>query len=310
MENQCLGLAAAMGLKPVIKRVALRTPWRQLSPTFLRLGLGHALAPGSDRLEPPWPDVAIATGRQSVAPSLYLRRKSPDTFRIQIQNPGVRPSLFDMVVVPRHDRLRGANVIATHGSLHHVTKRAIDEAAIRLAAAYDHLPRPRVAVLIGGANGAYRLDPPAMSALAGRLATLAREDGVGLMVTPSRRTGAANERILADSLAGLPATLWDGTGENPYFGLLGLADAIIVTADSVNMVTEACSTGKPVLVADLPGGSRKFDAFHRAMRADGLTRPFTGHLERWDYTPPDDTAQVAAEAWRRFYERPTRAVTA
>ncbi len=303
MENQCLGLAAAMGLVPVVKRVSLRAPWRQLSPTFLRLGLAHALAADSDRLDPPWPDVAIATGRQSVAASLFLRQVNPGTFRIQIQNPGVRSSLFDLVVVPRHDRLRGNNVISTLGSLHGVTPQATADAAARMAPQFDHLPRPRVAVLVGGSNGAYRLDKTVMADFAGRLADMARKDGVGLMVTPSRRTGAENEQVLRDALAGLPATIWDGEGENPYFALLGLADAIIVTADSVNMVTEACSTGKPVMVAGLPGGSRKFDDFHRALLADGLTRPFDGRLENWAYQAPDDTAFVAAEAWRRFYAR-------
>src|SRR3546814_20453175 len=83
--------------------------------------------------------------------------------------------------------------------------------------------------------------------LAGQLATLAR-DGWGLMITPSRRTGRRNEEILRRALAGLPAEIWDGAGENPYFGSLALADHVVVTGDSVNMVSEAASTGKPVHV--------------------------------------------------------------
>src|SRR3546814_15726728 len=78
------------------------------------------------------------------------------------------------------------------------------------------------------------------------------------MVTPSRRTGPDNEAILRARLAGLPAEIWDGEGENPYFAYLGLADAILVTADSVNMVCEAASTGKPVYVIALDGSSDKF----------------------------------------------------
>ena len=34
--------------------------------------------------------------------------------------------------------------------------------------------------------------------------------------------------------------LWDNQGDNPYHAMLGLAEQIIVTADSNNMVGEAC----------------------------------------------------------------------
>ena len=82
--------------------------------------------------------------------------------------------------------------------------------------------------------------------------------------------------------------------------MLGAADAIIVTADSVSMISEAASTGKPVHIVELEGGSKKFARFHQAMRDAGVTRPFTGTLGAWGYTPPDDTARAAAEIRRRF----------
>ena len=93
---------------------------------------------------------------------------------------------------------------------------------------------------------------------------------------------------------------WDGAGENPYFGYLALADAIVVTGDSVAMVSEACATGKPVHVYGLPGGSAKFERFHQDMRDAGCTRPFHGVIEKWTYQPPDETARVAAEIRRRM----------
>lgn len=303
MQNQCVGLAEAMGLAPVVKQVRLRTPWKQLSPSILRVGNGWANAPGSDPLEPPWPDLLIATGRQSVASALYIRSRSPSTYRIQIQDPGIRASLFDLVVVPRHDRLRGDNVLVTRGSLHRVTPAVTAAAAETFRDRYAHLPRPLVAVLVGGSNGAYTMTKDAMATLAQGLARMAAESGCGLLVTPSRRTGEDNEALLRQTLAGLPVEIWDGTGDNPYFAFLGLADAIVATVDSVNMITEACSTGKPVMVAALPGGSRKFDAFHGAMMSEGITRPFAGRLETWSYPVADDTQVVAAEAWRRLRAR-------
>jgi mitochondrial fission protein ELM1 len=74
---------------------------------------------------------------------------------------------------------------------------------------------------------------------------------------------------------------------------LALADYLVVTADSVNMASEACFTGKPVFVEGLTGGSSKFEQFHRTLQQRGYTRSFTGELADWSYPPLDETARVA-----------------
>jgi len=292
-ENQCLGLAEAVGLPITVKRVHPRAPWRWLPP---RLCVAALRSPDSDSdsLAPPWPDLLIATGRQSVALAAAIRRKSAGkTFAVQIQSPHVPAGWFDLIVTPRHDRLDGPNVIATRGSLHRITPQVLDAAAAKFAGRLAHFPRPRVAVLIGGSNKCYTMTPAIAKTLAGQLAALAREAGAGLMITASRRTGAANERLLRAALSGDAIDFWDGRGDNPYFAYLALADAIIVTCDSVNMVSEACATGKPVHVVMLEGGNAKFQRFHDALMRDGVTRPFAGRLETWDYTPFNDTLEVA-----------------
>lgn len=300
MENQCIGLAESLGLTPVVKRVHLRTPWRQLTP-YWRIGNRFAASPKGDPVEPPWPDILIGTGRQSIAVSLAVRKLSGGrTFTVQIQDPVMNPRHFDLVVVPRHDKLRGDNVLVTRGALHRVTPAILADAAERFAPKLAHLPHPRIAVLIGGDNGVYRLTPTIMGDVAERLANLTRTHGAGLMVTPSRRTGADNEAILRARLSGLPAEVWDGTGENPYFAYLGLADAVVVTCDSVSMTSEACSTGKPVYVIELEGGSPKFRAFHDGLYQDGITRPFDGSLDQWSYPPLNETEVVADEVRRRL----------
>ncbi|MBP2300020.1 mitochondrial fission ELM1 family protein [Azospirillum picis] len=299
MENQCIGLAEALGLTPVVKRVRLRTPWRQLTP-YWRIGNRFAAGPEGDPVDPPWPDLLFGTGRQSVAVSLAVKAQSRGrTFTVQIQDPKMDPRRFDIVVVPRHDKLRGDNVMVTRGALHRVTPALLADAAERFAPRLAHLPHPRIAVLIGGDNGVYRLTPTIMGDVAEHLAKLTRSHGAGLMVTPSRRTGTDNEAILRARLSGLPAEVWDGTGENPYFAYLGLADAVVVTCDSVSMTTEACSTGKPVYVIELEGGSPKFRAFHDGLYRDGITRPFDGSLESWSYPPLRETEDVA-DAVRRL----------
>jgi hypothetical protein len=303
MESQVLGLAEAMGCETVLKSARLRPPWTHMPPA-LALPPRGALTADSDALDPPWPDILITCGRRCVGLSIALKRRSGGRiFTVHIQDPHVSPARFDLLAVPAHDRLRGENVIATNAAIHRVTRAKLDAAAARLAPALAHLPRPLVAVLVGGSNRRQRLTPDLVRKTCEQLAALARRHGAGLAVTPSRRTGAENEAILREHLAALPAVVWDGTGENPYFGYLGLADAVVATNDSVSMVSEALSTGKPVHVVEIGGGSRRLGAFHHSLREAGLTRPFTGDLERWSYPPPDDTARVAAEVRRRMAAR-------
>ena len=292
-ENQCLGVAEAMGIAPVVKRIRLRFPWKQLSP-WLGIGHGLSLAAGSDPIAPPWPDLVLASGRKAVGIGLHVKQKSGGrSFLVNIQDPRLAPARFDLVVVPQHDKIRGENVMVTTAGLHRVTPKRLAEARAAWQERLAALPAPRVAVLIGGNSRAHEMTPENAKSLAAQLQRLAGE-GAGLMVTASRRTGPENARILRDALAGSGnAFFWDESGDNPYFAFLALTDYIIVTEDSVSMTSEAISTGKPVLVAGLSGGAARLDAFHRLLQAQGYTRPFTGALEAWSYDPPNDTIKVA-----------------
>lgn len=300
MVNQARGFAEAMGLDPVMKTFRARAPWKYLAPQFWLLP-HRAAAPGSDPIGPPWPDVIVACGSKSIAPTLRIRRKSRGTTRvIYVQNPTLDPGKFDLIVAPLHDRLTGPNVLPVRGAVNRVTPEMLAQGAAEFAGKFDHLPRPHVAVIIGGNNAVYEMTETIVTKLADDLADLCRRDGAGLMITTSRRTGAHAERLLREKLRGLPAYFWDGSGPNPYFAFLALADAMIVTADSVNMVSESLVTGKPVHVVPLEGGSPKFQRFHDDLLEHGYTRWFTGRLEQWSYAPLDDTRRAAEEARRRL----------
>jgi mitochondrial fission protein ELM1 len=210
------------------------------------------------------------------------------------------PRRFDVVVVNRHDELTGPNVVVTRTALHRATPERLAAAAATWRPCLAHLKRPLVAVLLGGNNGRFRFDADVARELAGQLASMMRNDGAGVAVTPSRRTDPAAARVLAEALLPLGAYVWDGTGENPYFGMLALADAIIVTIDSVSMVSEAVATAAPVLLAKLPGRSRRNRLFMEALLREHRVREFSGRLEQWKVQPLDDTCHAAAEMCRRL----------
>jgi mitochondrial fission protein ELM1 len=292
IDNQCIGLAEALGLAPIVKHVELRSPWKQLFP-FVPLPLEKAFTPG-DVLVAPWPDLLITGGRTGAAISLFVKQASGGkTVTVQVQNPHIKPGRFDVLIVGEHDGITEAgNVVAIKGALNRVTPQKIADGMAKFPQLAS-LPGPRVAVLLGGTNRCYTFEKADAEKLAAQLAALAAS-GHSVMVTASRRTGAENEAILRAALTGPNTYFWDNAGENPYFAMLGYADAILPTVDSISMVSEAATTGKPVLVVPLTGGDAKFRAFHQLIERAGITRPFTGKIERWDYIPLNDTAKAAA----------------
>ena len=186
---------------------------------------------------------------------------------VQVQHPRMDPRRFDLIVVNRHDELTGPNVVVTRTALHRATPARLAAAADAWRPRFAHLRRPLVAVLVGGSNGRFRLDAAVAGELAGRLGAMMRDDAVGVAVTPSRRTDPAVTRVLAETLVPLGGHVWDGSGDNPYFGMLALADAIVVTMDSVSMISEAVATSAPVMLATLPGRSRRNSLFIEALAA-------------------------------------------
>lgn len=291
MEQQALGLAEAIGGDIVVKRVRVRAPWRFLPGDLWPMPL--LAAAGPDRLDRPWPDLVISCGRQAAPLAALLRRASRGaTKAVHVQNPLMRLAAFDAVVVPAHDGIEGPNVVVTGMAPHRMTRARLDAARAAWAGRLSVPGRKLVAVLVGAPG------PRDGQAEAGRLidqlAALAADRSLALAVTPSRRTPPALRAAIGAVLAPSGAFVWDGTGDNPYVGMLALADAILATEDSVTMVSEALATGRPVLVAPFGGVKRRLALFLARLEQEGAIRRFAGTIDDWDNPPRDDTAGAAA----------------
>lgn len=285
-ETQTMGVAEAMGIAAELRGVSPPAPWRWLAP--------WGPAAPDNTIAPPWPDLVIASGRQAIPYARMIRRRSGGrTFVAVLQDPRMSPRHFDFVWAPKHDLLGGPNVLSTLLSPHRVTEERLALHAGRIASKIAHLRHPRIAVLLGGTNAVYRFDEAAAARIGKMLAKLADDTHGGLMITPSRRTGARQAQLIHDAIRGKAAVMWDETGDNPYFGYLASADAVIVTCDSVNMVGEAIATGKPVHVIELAGGSARFRRFLDGVYAEALARPFVGRLESWPSRPLNATWEIA-----------------
>jgi mitochondrial fission protein ELM1 len=285
--NQALGIAERLGVKfrvvPLAWGTLARLPWPW--PTLAGLDVAARA-----RIVPPWPKLVISAGRRSAPVALWLGRQGVRT--VHAMRPGFGAARFDLLVLGRHDRPRPpANAMEIVGACHRVSAAVLAQAReewAELAAP----PSPRVAVLVGGPVRGEGLDRETASRLIPRV--LRRFPEASLLVTTSRRTGAEATRLIEETLAGCPHHLfrWGDPGPNPYLGYLALADAIVVTGDSVSMLAEAAATAAPVFVATRERG--RHERMIESLMNAGRVRPLRVAAQPFPVTPLDEAARVAA----------------
>jgi len=294
IENQALGLAEALARlrKTKITKhiVSTGSAFKTLPPRLQFIlkskpdnyGISHA------------PKIAIGCGRQAIAPLLALKKKyGADVFTVYVQDPRIDPKHFGLVIAPGHDGLSGMNVETMIGSPNRITKERLQGEIKKFTAQLAELPKPRIAVLIGGSSKSHKLTRDIHKKHMQAICALA-EQGMSVMLTTSRRTpdwAVEDYRKITNDLKRI--WVWDGKNANPYFAFLGAADAILVTEDSTNMLTEACVTGKPVFTLSMVGNTGKFSALYKVLKQRCNVVPFAGSIKSTDYKPLDETARMA-----------------
>ena len=296
MRTQARGLARAVA-DTVVEKTAPKgvfQRWLQRS--------------GGDDFAPPWPDILITCGRRSAQFSISLRKRNlGGMLSVHIQDPRGRPDAFDLIVAMEHDRIAaGGNVIKVATALHDLTQATLAAEAEVWRGRLSPYGRPLAGVMIGGSTTrqSFTLDQ-ARGLLAG-LERL-RASGVSLAITPSRRTPPAVERLLRQAFAGDPNVFqWDHAGENPYRGLLGLADRLVVTSDSVSMISEALATPHPLEIFDF--GTPHYRRFLERVVTRGWARKFEGAAEAPPPRSPINATEEAAQAVRALLQARTGVV--
>jgi len=304
MVAQVKALALAIGAVPEMKNVAIKIPFLGLPTSmhalFKSAILPHMLTRASDPLTSPYPDLVISCGRRAVIAALGLKAKAPQSKFICLQDPKTSAKYFDLVVVVDHDSIKGPNVIKTRFALHTITPEVLKNAAAHFAPQFAAYPKPHTVVLLGGSTHRYRFEPEAMAKVVMALQRVLKLNAGSLLITPSRRTGDINTGMLR-ALGHERVYIYGGAGENPYLGMLALADAIIVTNDSVNMMSEATATGKPIYILPLPGHTGSKPArFAEQLITDGIARPLGDKIESWDYPVSNEMQLVAQEVRKRL----------
>jgi mitochondrial fission protein ELM1 len=272
-RRQALALAQALG-EPV-REVPLQPDWLAQSLAPRRPpGAGTRLGPAFSRLLAQPPVLAIGCGRIAALATRLLKQAGGRV--VQILDPRIDPSLWDVVIAPEHDGLRGDNVITLIGSLHPIDHDWLLRARTDFPA-LGRLPGPRTTVLLGGPTRAVQFDRSAFEVLMSKLEFWLARDGGSILLCASRRTPKDIARAARERFSEIPGALWldAGDGENIYPGALAWADRIVVSPDSVNMISEACATTAPVFIAEPDRATGRVRRFIASLEARGRVQAQT-----------------------------------
>ena len=244
----------------------------RVGPTLYHIDREH-----SDPLEPPWPELILTIGRRPANVALWIREQSGGhTKIIIIGKPSSMPDDYDLVIYSAENQFPPrANLQGISLPLMRVDATAVDAAARDWESRLADLPRPLTAFLVGGPTGPFIFNDAAIRRLLQTIERILDETGGSVYITTSRRTPPAAVEALRTRLpAGAQLFAWTADArENPYRGLLGLADGFVVTGDSISMMVEVIRLRKPLAIFSLPTG--------KVGAIDQLRRSFT----RWLFAP-------------------------
>ncbi len=299
---QCRGVAQALGRQEAVEiAIRPRRPFVWMMP-YGPVPPDERIGQDASPLQAPFPDLVIASGWRTLAYVRELKQKLGDeVFTVFLKSPRCTASYVDLIWVPAHDRLRGERVISSLASPHRFSPQILEGDYAQKPDFMAKLAGPVIGVLLGGESKDYHFSDADCVRLAKSLRALA-QTGAGLAITPSRRSSDRLKRTIRQHLAGENIYWWDEKSENPYGYLLAHSDYFVITADSANMIGEACVKGKPVYVFRPSGGSKKFDRLLKGFERHGATRPLpeqVSELAAWDYEPLYAASEIAREIVKR-----------
>jgi mitochondrial fission protein ELM1 len=225
------------------------------------------------------PSLIISAGRRAAPIALHLKRLSKNRTKIaQIMHPNLNLQKFDFVILPKHDKIQKSqsnNLITTTGSLTQTNENAIAKEKERFASWFKDIKKTKIALLVGGSSSKTKFDEDSAIKLAKLASEIAQKMDAVLLILTSRRTSFELTEALKSNLK-CDFRIFDWKkikDENPYLAILGYADFFIITGDSVSMISECCSSGKPVYIFnDKKISSKKHKIFHQNLFAENYAK--------------------------------------
>ena len=281
MENQSIALAKLLNTN--FKLIKFTPPY-----LLNKIPLIGRFIPASmikmDLNIKPLPKFIITTGKRMAGISIFIKFFLKNKIKtIHIQNPKVSSNYFDLLLIPEHDKIIGKNIINTKGALCFIDNNAIEKSNTSITNNLKHNKKPIILFLIGGDNKRYKPNNTDYYNLMLNIVKASNSIDGKLIILTSRRTPTKAIKIINSMLKKYENDfyLYSGIGLNPYPSILKLANFIIVTSDSVNMISETATFNIPLFVAYLKKEKGKIRDFLENLESLSIIKKFNGKL--FDY---------------------------
>ncbi|MEE8360384.1 MAG: ELM1/GtrOC1 family putative glycosyltransferase [Candidatus Omnitrophota bacterium] len=239
---------------------------------FLRLFLKEA---SFKRITHVYADIVISCGSSLSAVNVFLTREN-NAKNCVIMKPGMMPlSNFNVAIIPAHDKPpKRDNVVITQGAPNIINEESMRDGSNRIREFFELTRGKNIGILFGGDTPEYSLTTDIVDRLIDQVEESIEKLDIGLLVTTSRRTPRSVEELLkkrldAHSRCDLLVIANEKNVKNAVGGILDLSDMVLVSGESISMVSEAASSGKKTLVFDL---EKRRPSSKHACAIDALAR--------------------------------------
>ena len=288
MVSQVEGLAKALKLNYKHQNIKLKPFWNLIPPKFTPISENLLTEKFVCDCK-----VIISCGRKSVISSIALKKRfGKEIFNIHIQNPNVSLKHFDIVISPEHDNLKGDNVITNKGAIHYLSKKEISQNLKYLK--LEKEKKQIVAFIIGGPNKYFSYSEEQVHYIFNKVKTLFTPDKFKIIIIPSYRT-PENVIKKAFNTFSFNHLVVKEVDKKAYLSGLALADFIVVTGDSISMISEAAVTGKPIYIAMMKSmrSSSRFKTFYNQFKSLGIVKDLEDKVDNWSYDKLDEVNRIA-----------------
>lgn len=295
MISQVEGLAKALDLDFTHEKIELSSFWKLIPPS---------LTPVKDfvfknKIDQNF-NIVISCGRKSVIPSIFLKKKFGNKImNIHIQDPKVQLKNFDCIIAPEHDGLSGSNVLISKGAIHYLRHKELDENEnyLKVRIKKDKL----VTLIIGGPTRYYNYNKLEIQNIFAKIEKNFIQKGYQLILIPSMRT-PKNIVQSAKNFFDKDQIIIDTVEKKAYLSSLKIADHIVVTCDSISMISEAAMTGKPIYVAQMKPikKNKKFQKFFDLFKSMKVIKDLENTVEYWSYDKLNETDRISSYIKEQF----------
>ncbi|OQX53331.1 MAG: hypothetical protein B5M48_03570 [Candidatus Omnitrophica bacterium 4484_213] len=214
-------------------------------------------------------NIIISSGSSLIPPNIFLKQENFARNIAVMSPPKFLRRFFDLIIAPLHDHLQGRNTLSILGTPNLITPQAVEVAAKEMRRELALKKDLIIGVFIG--NGSYSR----FQKLLTEIIRISKRLDAGLLLTTSRRTSRQIEKLfkqrLADfSLCKLLVIANEENIDNAVAKILGLSNFVIISADSISMISEAASSGKPVIVVDAGKSEKKKKEFLRKLEEERI----------------------------------------